>query len=154
MKKILACLIFLAGVVHADDTTINYKGQPPPSAIAPSLPSFSQDLCVVSISGAVSSTVIGLSAGGYYVDSTCERIKLAKQLEALNLKVSAVSLLCEDERVWTAMEKSGTPCPLGGSIGDAARIAWYRLYPERFEKLYGKDFKLAVPNDQPTGDKQ
>jgi len=154
VKKVLACLILIAGVSYADDTTINYKGQPPPSAIAPSLPSFSQDLCVVSISGAVSSTVIGLSAGGYYVDSTCERIKLARTLEALNLKVSAVSVLCEDERVWTAMEKSGTPCPLGGSVGDAARFAWFKLYPERFEKLYGKDFKLTVTaDDKPTGDK-
>lgn len=154
MKRLVFCFLLMSGFAYADDTTINYKGQPPPSAIAPSLPSFSQDLCVVSISGAVSSTVIGLSAGGYYVDPTCERIKLAKQLEALNLKVSAVSLLCEDERVWTAMEKSGTPCPLGGSIGDAARIAWYKLYPERFERLYGKDFKLTVTaDDKPTGDK-
>lgn len=152
MKRLVLCFILIAGFAYADDTTINYKGQPPPSAIAPSLPSFSQDLCVVSISGAVSSTVIGLSAGGYYVDSTCERIKLAKSLEALNLKVSAVSVLCEDERVWTAMEKSGTPCPLGGSVGDAARYAWFKLYPERFTKLYGKDFTIVVPA-APTGDK-
>lgn len=145
--------MLVAANVAAQDTTINYKGQPPPSAIAPSISSFSQDLCVVSISGAVSSTVIGFSTGGYYTDTTCERIKLAKMLEALNLKVSAVSILCEDERVWTAMEKSGTPCPLGGAIGDAARYAWFKMYPERFEKLYGREFKMAAPSDKPTGDK-
>lgn len=149
MKRI-AFLLMFASCAWAQDTTINYKGQPPPAAIAPSISSFSQDLCVVSITGAVSSTVIGFSTGGYYTDTTCERIKLARMLESLNLKVSAVSVLCEDDRVWVAMEKSGTPCPLGGAVGDVARLAWYKLYPERFTKLYGKDYKLP---DNSTGDK-
>ena len=32
-------------------------------------------------------------------------------------------MLCADQRVWDAMEMSGSPCPIGGSIGDAARGA-------------------------------
>jgi hypothetical protein len=57
-----------------------------------------------------------------------------------------VSVLCADIRVWDAMEMSGSPCPIGGSIGDAARDAWVKLHPERFKKLYGKVPTLAAAN--------
>jgi hypothetical protein len=124
--------------VYAQDTTINYRGQPVPSAIAPSMSAFSQDVCGIPVSGAISSTVIGVSGGSVYTDTNCERIKLAKTLNDLGLKVAAVGILCEDERVWRAMEMSGSPCPIGGSIGDSARKAWAEREPKRFEKLYGK----------------
>ena len=136
MRKFLA-LLLICSYVHADDTVITYKGQPVPSAIAPSMSAFSQDLCAVPVAGAVSSTVIGFSGGTAYTDANCERIKLAKTLNDLGLKVSAVAVLCGDERVWDAMMMSGTPCPLDGLIGDAARDAWIKKEPKRFEKLYG-----------------
>lgn len=104
----------------------------------------SQDVCAVPVSGAVSSTVIGFSGGTVITDQNCERIKLAKVLNDLGLKVAAVAALCADLRVWEAMEMSGSPCPIGGSIGDAARQAWVELYPERFKKLYGKVPSLPV----------
>ena len=104
-----ALLILLAPVaVYAQDTTINYKGQPVPSAIAPSMSAFSQDVCGIPVSGAISSTVIGLSGGSVYTDTNCERIKLAKTLNDLGLKVSAVAVLCADTRIWDAMMMSGT----------------------------------------------
>ena len=131
--------------VYAQDTTINYRGQPVPSAIAPSMSAFSQDVCGIPVSGAISSTVIGVSGGSVYTDTNCERIKLAKTLNDLGLKVAAVGILCEDERVWRAMEMSGSPCPIGGSIGDSARKAWAEREPKRFEKLYGK-----VPSFEPA----
>ncbi len=65
---------------HADTTTINYKGQPPPSAISPSISAFSQDVCIVPVTGSVSSTLFGVSGGSGYKDVNCERIKLAKTL--------------------------------------------------------------------------
>ena len=148
--KYLAILLLFCGVAYAQDTTINYKGQPPASAMAPSMSAFSQDVCGVPISGAISSTVIGFSGGGVYTDANCERIKLAKTLGDLGLKVAAVAILCQDTRVWDSMELSGSPCPIDGLVGDPARIAWYRLYPERFSKLYGKEFRLAAPK---SGDK-
>jgi hypothetical protein len=43
------------------------------------------------------------------------------------------------------MEMSGSPCPIGGAIGDAARKAWYDLHPNWFEEIYGKDFVLITP---------
>ncbi len=131
--------------VYAQDTTINYRGQPVPSAIAPSMSAFSQDVCGIPVSGAISSTVIGVSGGSVYTDTNCERIKLAKTLNDLGLKVAAVGILCEDERVWRAMEMSGSPCPIGGSIGDSARKAWAEREPKRFEKLYGKVPNFAEP---------
>jgi len=135
----------LCGEAKAQDTTINYKGQPVPSAIAPSMSAFSQDVCGIPVSGAISSTVIGVSGGSVYTDTNCERIKLAKTLNDLGLKVAAVGILCEDERVWRAMEMSGSPCPIGGSIGDTARKAWAEREPKRFEQLYGKVPSFTEP---------
>lgn len=138
MKHFLVVLAVICGGVYAQDTTINYKGQPPPSAIAPSMSAFSQDVCGIPVSGAYSSSVFGIATGVVVTDTNCERIKLAKTLNDLGLKVAAVAVLCDDKRVWTAMEMSGSPCPIAGMIGDAARDAWIKQDPDRFEKLYGK----------------
>lgn len=87
---IWACLIgfMWAYPTKAQDTNMNmkYSGQPVTSAIAPSMSAFSQDVCGVPISGAVSSTVIGFSGGGVYTDQNCERIKLAKTLNDFTVK--------------------------------------------------------------------
>ena len=151
-KNRLGCLLLIASAsVYAQDTTINYKGQPPPTAMAPSLSAMGQDICAVPISGAVSSTVIGVAGGTVINDKNCERIKLSKVLNDLGLKVAAVSVLCQDQRVWDALEMSGSPCPIGGSIGDAARDAWKKLKPERFEALYGKATSTASADaDKPS----
>ncbi len=132
---------------------MNYKGQPVPSAIAPSMSAFSQDVCGIPVSGAVSSTVIGVSGGTVYTAANCERIKIAKTLNDLGLKVAAVATLCADQRVWDAMLMSGTPCPIDGLIGDAARDAWIKKNPEKFEKLYGKVAPLSASIAEPTEDK-
>lgn len=131
-------LLLIPVVAMAQDTTINYRGQPPAAAISPSISMMSQDVCAVPVSGAVSSTVIGFSGGTVVHDENCQRIKLAKVLNDVGLKVSAVAVLCQDIRVWEAMEMSGSPCPIGGAIGDAARQAWIELHPERYRKLYGR----------------
>jgi hypothetical protein len=89
--------------------------------------------------------VFGFSGGAVYTDSNCERIKLAKTLNDLGLKVAAVATLCADDRIWDAMMMSGTPCPVDGLIGDAARDEWIRNNPKKFEKLYGKVPPLSVP---------
>jgi hypothetical protein len=130
----------MMAVAMAQDSTMimKYEGQPVPSAIAPSMSAFSQDVCGIPVSGAISSTVIGVSGGSVYTDSNCERIKIAKTLNDLGLKVAAVATLCADNRVWDAMMMSGTPCPIDGLIGDSARDAWIKKNPEKFEKLYGK----------------
>jgi hypothetical protein len=137
----LVTFALLATINHtrAQDSTMimKYQGQPVPAAIAPSMSAFSQDVCGIPVSGAISSTVIGVSGGSVYTDANCERIKLAKTLNDLGLKVSAVAVLCGDNRVWDAMMMSGTPCPIDGLIGDAARNEWIKREPKKFEKLYG-----------------
>jgi hypothetical protein len=139
MKKLVLVLCFPLSV-FAQDTTINYKGQPPPTAMAPSVTAVGNDICAIPISGAVSSTVIGIAGGTAITDANCERIKLARALSDQGLKVAAVAMLCQDRRVWDAMEMSGSPCPIGGSIGDAARLAWWAIDRNRFKELYGKDW--------------
>lgn len=99
------------------------------SATAPSMSAMSQDLCIVGMSGGVSTFGLGISAGTYRTDENCERIKLSKVLNDLGMKVAAVSILCQDPRVFFAMEQSGTPCPFEGKIGTEAKKQW---------ELYGK----------------
>ena len=97
---------------------------PPASAIAPSIMSYSQDLCTVGRSGAFQGQVFGLSAGRTVRDENCERLKLSKYLYDTGMKVAAVSVLCLDPRVFKAMEMAGTPCPYQGKIGEEAKLAW------------------------------
>jgi hypothetical protein len=154
MKRIVFILALFSGALYAQDTTINYKGQPPPSAIAPSMSAFSQDVCGIPVSGAYSSSVFGIATGVVVTDENCERIKLAKTLNDLGLKVAAVAVLCDDKRVWAAMEMSGSPCPIGGMIGDAARDAWIKQEPKRFEKLYGQVPEKSKPAATVTDNKE
>lgn len=151
MREILFIWAVLIGVAFsysakAQDSTMimKYQGQPVPSAIAPSMSAFSQDVCGIPVSGAISSTVIGVSGGSVYTDSNCERIKLAKTLNDLGLKVAAVATLCADDRIWDSMMMSGTPCPIDGLIGDEARNEWIKQAPKKFERLYGKVPSLVV----------
>ena len=99
------------------------------SASSPSMSAMSQDLCVVGMSAGVSTFGLGVSGGTYRTDENCERIKLSKVLNDLGMKVAAVSILCQDPRVFFAMEQSGTPCPFEGKIGNEAKKQW---------ELYGK----------------
>ena len=127
---------------HADTTVIQNKGMPVASAMAPSMSAFSQDVCAVPVSGAGNVGLFSVSAGTVLLDQNCVKIKLAKTLNDLGLKVAAVSVLCQDDVVWNAMEMSGSPCPYGGSVGNAAKKAWFTKNPEKFRKLYGEDYTL------------
>jgi len=97
---------------------------PPASAIAPSIMSYSQDLCTVGRSGAFQGQVFGFSTGATVTDQNCERLKLSKYLYDTGMKVASVSILCQDVRVFKAMEMAGTPCPYQGKIGKEASMAW------------------------------
>ena len=137
-------LFFMSLNAFAETTVLEYRGQPVPSAMAPSMTGMNNDMCRTGISGAANTGVFSVSGGMTIIDSNCESIKLARELGSQGLKVAAVSLLCQDQRVWRAMEMSGSSCPIGGAVGDAARQAWYQLHPEWFEELYGKTFVLPL----------
>jgi hypothetical protein len=143
---ITLCLLVCIHQAHAETTTINQKGMPVPSAMAPSMSAFSQDVCAVPISAAGNLGFISLSGGTVLLDENCVKIKLAKTLNDLGLKVAAVSVLCQDPKVWDAMEMSGSPCPMGGAVGFTAKKAWYEKDPEKFRKLYGPNYTLPTPS--------
>ena len=103
------------------ETTVN---SPPPSAIAPSVNSMNNDLCAVGVSGAAQTQILGIAIGSTFRDKNCERLKLAKNLYDMGMKVAAVATLCQDERVFVAMANAGTPCPINGKIGAEARKEW------------------------------
>lgn len=99
---------------------------PPPTAIAPAVTTINNDVCAVAASGAVQTQILGISMGGTMRDMNCERIKLAKNLFDMGMKVAAVATLCQDERIFTAMVAAGTPCPVDGKIGADAKAEWDR----------------------------
>ena len=112
---------------------------PPPTAVAPNITSLNNDLCAVGVSGAAQTQILGIAIGGTFVDKNCERLKLSKTLYDMGMKVAAVSTLCQDERVFTAMMNAGTPCPVDGKIGNEAKVIW-EANPERQpQKVKSKD---------------
>lgn len=108
---------------------------PPPTAVAPAITSINNDLCTVGASGAVQTQILGMSFGATTRDMNCERIKLSKNLFDMGMKVAAVSLMCQDERVFTAMMNAGTPCPIDGRIGEEARVIWERSPQRRPQEI-------------------
>ena len=104
-----------------NETTVK---SPPASAISPSFNILNNDLCTVGVSGAVQTQILGISGGTMIRDMNCERLKLAKNLYDMGMKVAAVATLCQDDRVFEAMMNAGTPCPVDGKIGEEAKRVW------------------------------
>ena len=105
------------------DVTQTLKS-PPPSAISPSIGASSSDICTTGVSGAVQTQILGLSGGSSVRDLNCERLKISKTLYDMGMKVAAVSVMCQDRRVFDAMQMAGTPCPFFGDIGEEAQLGW------------------------------
>jgi hypothetical protein len=110
-------------VTSNGETTTNVNS-PPPSAIAPGINFSNSDLCTVGVSGAVQTQILGISAGKTVRDMNCEKLKNAKTLYDMGMKVAAVSTMCQDPRIFQAMMDAGTPCPFDGMIGTEAKTAW------------------------------
>jgi hypothetical protein len=134
--RYLLLLCFSASVLGAEDTIITESTStsdvntttklesPPPSAITPTMNISNSDLCTVGVAGAVQTQILGISMGTTVRDMNCEKLKNAKTLYDMGMKVAAVSIMCQDERVFDAMMNAGTPCPYQGLIGDDAKAAW------------------------------
>ena len=112
-------------------TTTNGSDVPVNSANSPSFSAMSQDVCSMGVSGSLSTLGVGISGGKHVRDLNCERIKLSKVLYDYGMKVAAVSILCQDERVFEAMLMAGTPCPFEGKIGKEAIQQWNKYDVER-----------------------
>ena len=135
----------------SNTTNSNIKSSPP-SASAPSVNTMPQDVCAVGISAGVQTFGIGLSGGKHVIDKNCERLKLARILDQFGMKVAAVAILCQDERVFESMIQAGTPCPIDGRIGKEAEKLWakydherpdYDIYVKRMKEREKKEKKIA-----------
>tara|TARA_R100000655_G_scaffold7160_1_gene19641 strand:+ start:2576 stop:3133 length:558 start_codon:yes stop_codon:yes gene_type:complete len=97
----------------------------PSTASAPGVVVNNQDVCSTAASAAIQSQIFGIAGGTTIRDLNCERLKLSRALFRMGMKVGAVAMLCQDARVFAAMENAGTPCPYkGGLIGIEAAKAW------------------------------
>ena len=114
-----------------NNTTNSDIRSSPPSAAAPSYNSMTQDVCAVGISGGLQTFGFGVSGGKHVIDKNCERLKLARILNDFGMKVAAVAILCQDERVFESMIQAGTPCPISGKIGKDALALWNKYDHER-----------------------
>ena len=115
----------------------------PPTSSAPSYNSMTQDVCAVGASAGLQTFGIGVSGGKHFIDKNCERLKLARILNDFGMKVAAVAILCQDERVFESMIQAGTPCPIDGKIGKQALALWEKYDFERPDyKAYIKRMKL------------
>ena len=148
----------------SNTTTSNIRSSPP-TAGAPSYNSMTQDVCAVGASAGLQTFGIGVSGGKHFIDKNCERLKLARILNDFGMKVAAVAMLCQDERVFESMIQAGTPCPIDGKIGKDALALWtkydferpdYKAYVKRMkkrEKVAPIIDKKPLPQDKSTDKK-
>ena len=134
----------------------------PPTAGAPSYNSMTQDVCAVGASAGLQTFGLGISGGKHFIDKNCERLKLSRILNDFGMKVAAVALLCQDERVFESMIQAGTPCPIDGKIGKEALKLWtkydferpdYKAYVKRMEKRKEVEPIVNLPQDMSTDKK-
>ena len=121
----------------------------PPTSSAPSFNSMTQDVCAVGASAGVQTFGVGISGGKHLIDKNCERLKLSRILNDFGMKVAAVAILCQDERVFESMIQAGTPCPIDGKIGKDALALWSKYDHERPDyKTYVKRMKKREKIDK------
>ena len=134
MRKLLIALLIAPAFAQPIETISNVTTtgsmtttvrSPPPSAISPQIGSAAtSDLCTVGVAGAVQTQILGISAGTVFTEENCIRLKNAKTLYDMGMRVAAVSVMCQDKDVFNAMMDAGTPCPYDGKIGEEAKLAW------------------------------
>ena len=133
MRHILSYALFVVLLMScsmayaADSNTVSstvVTDKAPPTASAPSVVVNNSDICKSGAAASIQTQVLGVATGITITDENCERIKLARSLYGMGMKVAAVSTLCRDHRVFDAMWMSGTPCPFMGKIGNEAKAAW------------------------------
>jgi hypothetical protein len=140
MKNILflvffSILIIFSYSIQAETNTVSSTvvTSTPSTANAPSVVVNNSDVCKSASSGSVQTQVFGIASGITITDENCERIKLARSLYSMGMKVASVSLLSQDYRVFDAMWSAGTYPPINGKIGIEAKEEWLinkHLIPE------------------------
>lgn len=148
---LLVCFVPLSTSLAADTNTVSstvVTDKTPPTASAPSVVINNSDVCKSAASAAIQTQILGFASGITVTDENCERLKLARSLYGMGMKVAAVSTLCQDARVFDSMWMAGTPCPFMGKIGDDAISAWEKnadLVPSE-SKVFAKKKESLTEN--------
>ena len=131
---VVACICFWQGKSWAQTNTVtstsstvsgtNTIDRTVGTANAPSFGNNNQDVCSYAASAAIQTQILGVAGGTSIRDMNCERLKLSRALYRMGMKVGAIAMLCQDARIFNAMEMAGTPCPFKGKIGLEAAKAW------------------------------
>lgn len=82
-----------------------------------------QNVCAVGASGGVAVAGFGITLGGMWSDSGCERRNSAVVLYQMGEHKAAVALMCQDSHVATAMRAAGDPCPGAMPVAAVTRPA-------------------------------
>jgi ribulose 1,5-bisphosphate synthetase/thiazole synthase len=127
MAVVMTILVWPIVSFAADSNTVSstvVTDKAPPTASAPSIVINNNDVCKSAASAAIQTQIFGFASGITVTDENCERLKIARSLYFMGMKVAAVSTLCQDARAFDAMLMAGTPCPYKGKIGTDALAAW------------------------------
>ena len=123
-----AFVALFPSILYAADTNTTVSStvvdKAPPTASAPSIVINNSDVCKSAASAAIQTQILGFASGITVTDENCERLKLARSMYGMGMKVAAVSMLCQDARAFDAMWMAGTPCPYKGNIGTVAQALW------------------------------
>ena len=152
LPYILVAILILSctSLFGADSNTVSstvVTDKSVPTASAPSIVINNNDVCKSAAAVSVQTQVLGIATGITITDENCERIKLARSLYGMGMKVAAVSTLCRDHRVFDAMWMSGTPCPFMGKIGDDAKSSWEKnldVMPDASEIRSREETKIVA----------
>ena len=131
VKQLAIILLLFTTVAIVTDSSANTNtvsstvlNNAPATANAPTVLNSNSDICKIGIGGSVQNNILGVATGYVITDEFCERVRTSRALYSYGMKVAAVSLLCQDHRVWTSMKNAGTPCPVDGLIGAEAASYW------------------------------
>jgi len=124
ISLVVSLILLTPSILFAADSNTVVTDKTPPTASAPSIVINNSDICKSAASAAIQTQILGFASGITVTDKNCERLKLARSLYGMGMKVAGVSVLCQDSRIFDGMWMAGTPCPYEGMIGDDAKKAW------------------------------
>jgi len=160
----IAIFVFVPFAVYGQTNTISSNtvvDKSVPAAMAPNIMINNVDVCMTGTSAGVTTQIFGIAGSTTTRDKNCEVVKLFRLLYGGGMKVAAISLICQDARVFDAMWRAGTPCPADkGLIGDEAKTWWLANAKEApedsiiYKAAIKEEQKHIAPNNWPEDEWQ
>lgn len=92
--------------------SFKFEGSSPTPGPAPTFLTATEDTCMGSTGGSVTTSVIGVSYGSTWKDADCVMRKNARELWNMGMRAAAVARLCMDSLNKKALEQTGYKCPV------------------------------------------